>query len=280
MPTITPALAPYRGMAGTDYYYPLLPVPRTGCGQGVSPAEGAIPPFLSNQESSSDDAGHVPVRSIPTYIPTPPQTGNGGLSPGISPMIPPVHGKQPWGGKRKLLATAVILLVVLLITSTALITALKVIGGSSGPAVSTATVTIVPTDPTRVGTYTITAIPGIPNAAALQVQARKLTATAQQTHTIASSGVGVIPAAVAQGWLTIFNDSTSPQPFSAGTIYKGNDGVLVISMKSGVVPAGNPKTNPPTWQSVTVPARAMKAGRAGNISVTDVNIWTANGIAS
>ena len=265
MHAITPSLAPYQGMVGTN---------ALSGGEVIS-----RPPSLSNQEESFNDDGRVPGRSTPTYIPAPPQIGNGGLSPGISPVIPPVQGKQPWSRKRKVLATAVILLVVLLIASTTLITTLKVISRSA-PAMSTATVTIVPTDPTRVGTFTITAVLGKPNAATSQVQARKLTATMQQTHTIASSGVGVVPATVAHGWLTIFNDSTSPQPFSAGTTYKSNDGVLIISTQSGVVPAGNPKTNPPTWQSVTVSARALKAGRAGNISVTDVNIWTANGIAS
>ncbi|HLJ36027.1 MAG TPA: hypothetical protein VKU38_20380, partial [Ktedonobacteraceae bacterium] len=139
----------------------------------------------------------------------------------------------------------------------------------------TATVTIIPTNPTQSGTYTIVAVPGRPSA--LQVQARRLNATVQQTNTVASSGVGAVPATFARGLLILYNDSTSPQPFAAGDVYTGSDGVQVVSMQGGVIPAGNPTTNPLTWQSVIIPARALKAGRAGNILKNDVNIWKLNG---
>jgi hypothetical protein len=49
---------------------------------------------------------------------------------------------------------------------------------------------------------------------------------------------------------------------------------------AGTIPAGNPNTNPITWQSVTVPAHAVLTGQAGNIKQGDINILTANGSKS
>ncbi len=258
------APSPFETMVGTDLLRPSFPY-QTEMG-------------INHQESSADDDS-VPGHSMLTYMPASPLPGNGELAPITGPVIPPPSSTQPWSSKRKLLTTAVALLLVLLVTGTSLFAALKIFGKSAS-STSTATVTIVPTHPTQFSTYTIAAVLTKPDGGALQVQARKLTATVQQTNTVASSGVGAIPATVAQGSLTLYNDSTSSQPFSAGTIYTGNGGVQVVITQSGVIPAGNPTTNPPTWQTVIVPARALKAGHSGNILKNDVNIWKVNGIKS
>ena len=217
------------------------------------------------------------ARSMTTPVPLTPQTGYSNPVSGTS-LMPVVNGKQPWSSKRKLLTTAVLLLVVLLIISSGLFAALKLFGKTAP--MSTATVTIVPTHATQSSTYAMTAIPGKSAASALQVHASMLSATVQQTNTVASSGVGTVPATVAQGSLTLYNDSTSSQPFSAGAIFTGNDGVQVMILQSGVIPAGNPETNPVTWQTVVIPARAVKAGHSGNIAKNDINSWKKNGSKS
>ncbi|HVB23297.1 MAG TPA: protein kinase [Ktedonobacteraceae bacterium] len=275
----TPSSSPHPSV-GTDLSRP--PFLHPSVGTDLSRPPSSYPPYLTEMginQASSDDDDSVPGRSIPTSLPLIPLLGNSSVTPAIAPVVSPVNSKPSWGSRRKLLTTAVILLIVLLITGSGLFAALKLFGKSAS-AMSTATVTIVPTNATQSGTYTITAVPGRPIASALQVQARLLSATVRQTNTVASSGVGTIPATVAQGTLTLYNDSTSPQSFAAGTIYTGSDGVQVISMQSAVVPAGDPKTNPPTWQSATVPARAAKVGSAGNIAKTDINVWKVNGIDS
>ncbi|MEO8973090.1 MAG: serine/threonine-protein kinase [Ktedonobacteraceae bacterium] len=259
-------------------FYSQQPVPSFNRGLPIEDSEHGLNTGYEAVLMTDYDAS-VPVHSIPVHNPVTSQLGYGGLAPITGPFVPSASGKMPWSSRRKLLTTAFALLLVLLITGTTLFAALKIFGKSAS-ATSTATVTIVPTHPTQSGSYTITAVPGRPDAAALQVQARKLSVTVQQTNTVTSSGVGAIPATVAQGSLILYNDSTSYQSFAAGTIYTGNDGVQVVITQGGVIPAGNPATNPPTWQTVIVPAHALKAGHTGNILKNDVNKWKVNGIKS
>lgn len=232
--------------------------------------------LMTDGDDDNDDA---PVRRVPKPDPLTPLPAPDGVVPPAMPVTPPLNSKHLWYGNRRLLTIAAALLLVLLIVSTSLFAALRLLH-TSASTLATATVSIVPTSVAHSAMYTMSAVLGKPDAAKLQVQGYQLTAVARQTHSVASSGVGIVPATLAQGSLVLYNDSTSPQSVPAGTSYTGNDGVQVVTLQSAVVPAGNPATNPLTWQNVTVPARAVKAGQSGNIATNDVNVWKSEGINS
>jgi hypothetical protein len=187
------------------------------------------------------------------------------------------HSKKSWSVRHKRLVAASIPLILLLILGSAFYAVSNVFGKPRVATASTATVTITPASKAVSAIFTISAVTGNPNASLQQVHARLLSFTLRRTETVPATGEGSATPVQARGTLTFFNDSTSPQPLSAGKVYTGRDGVQVTNDVGGIIPAGNPNTNPITWKSVTLPAHAILTGQAGNIKQGDVNIWTANG---
>lgn len=137
------------------------------------------------------------------------------------------------------------------------------------------TIMITPTDPGLRASYTLTGTLHTPDASRLQVQARILTTTVRASLTLPATGAGIIPGQRAAGTLTFFNDAAAPQPFTAGEVFTGANGVQVTNDSGGVVPAGNPG-NPQKWSYITVPARAVLPGAAGNIAIKNVSVWENN----
>ncbi|GAC1348891.1 MAG: hypothetical protein NVSMB27_18340 [Ktedonobacteraceae bacterium] len=171
--------------------------------------------------------------------------------------------------------TIVLLLLVMLGSVSYAFFYLPTLSGSKSRAI----VTITPTSTrTRRANDIFYAVMGIPNPAQHQVAARMLSTTLTQSRTLQLQGTLTAPAVQGKGTLTFFNDSTSPQFFSAGGVYTGSDGVTITNDAGGTVPAGNPNTTPPTWKTITVPAHSISAGEAGNIKKADISIWTAVGL--
>ncbi len=140
----------------------------------------------------------------------------------------------------------------------------------------TAQVAFVPAVVNLDKTYSITAVTGTPDPSQNQVQARSISnSTSWQTKTIQATGQGTIPGTQASGILTLINDSSSPQTYTAGTTYTGTDGVQVALSSDVTVPAGSP--NPETWGTTTVPAYAVSVGSSGNIPANDITTWISIG---
>lgn len=143
--------------------------------------------------------------------------------------------------------------------------------------VPAATVTITPASKDLRNTYTLTAVPGTPDPAKHQVQARLLyAASSELAKTVNASGAGHMPATIATGTLTFYNSSTSPLTIPAGTVFTDSSGVEIVNALDASIAAGNP----PTVAQITVPAHAVNAGASGNIPAFDFNTMPccANGV--
>src|SRR6266849_4923934 len=130
----------------------------------------------------------------------------------------------------------------------------------------TALVTIVPTRLDSQATLLIAAVTGTPATAKHEVAARFVSTTSPVL--VASgqaSGVAHVPATVAYGTLTFYNDAPYPQTIAAGTVLTGADGVQVVTDALASIPAGNP------LGAITVSAHAALAGARGNIDALDIN---------
>lgn len=197
------------------------------------------------------------------------------------PLPTPAATGYAWRSRRTLLMAISIVLVLLVIGGSSLFAVFKVFGKQQPVVQPAAKVAIIPVHSTQVGMYTIVAKRG-KSAAPVpgqDVTARYAAARVIQTHTIAATGNGSVPATVAHGTLTFYNDSTSSQTFAAGMVFTGADGVQIVNDAGGVIPAGHPK-DPQLWGSIVVAAHAVKAGQAGNITRSDINVWKANGAVS
>lgn len=168
--------------------------------------------------------------------------------------------RSRWG----LSSAGLLLLVLLLLTGMGMLWDL----GPLAPLLfqPTASVTIVPTRLDSQATLLITAVTGTPDIAKHEVVARFVSATSPVL--VASgqaSGVAHVPATVAYGTLTFYNDAPYPQTIAVGTVLTGADGVQVVTDALAFIPAGNP------LGAITVSAHAALAGARGNIDALDIN---------
>ncbi len=134
--------------------------------------------------------------------------------------------------------------------------------------VPSAKVTITPVSSDLKNTYTFSAIPGKPDAAQRQVQARIVTSSASaQSKTVPATGVKQTDAAQAMGTVTFYNGSITVQTVASGTVLTGSDGVAIITDALAIIPAAIP----PAYGFVSVPAHALQPGISGNIAALDIN---------
>lgn len=130
------------------------------------------------------------------------------------------------------------------------------------------TVTITPASADLKNTYTILAVTGTPVPSQQQVEARQLSSSAPaQSKTITATGSGQNPGVQAIGTLTFYNANAQAQTVPSGTVLTDSNGIEVITADTALIPPATP----PTFGSVTVNARAVKADASGNISALDFN---------
>ena len=142
-------------------------------------------------------------------------------------------------------------------------TVLPLIFISACSTVPSTKVTITPASSDPKNTYTFSAIPGTPDAAQRQVQARIVTSSASaQPKTVAATGVKQTDAAQATGTVTFYNDSIAVQTVASGTVLAGSDGVAIITDALAIIPA---------YGFICVPAHALQSGISGNIAALDIN---------
>jgi len=82
-----------------------------------------------------------------------------------------------------------------------------------------------------------------------------------------TTGRGHQDARAASGMLTFYNGEFTAQTIAAGTVFTGRDGVKVATDQAVTIP----RASPPYFGQVSVPARAIIAGAAGNTGVGDIN---------
>ncbi len=100
-----------------------------------------------------------------------------------------------------------------------------------------------------------------------QVAGRVLSSlTMSQARTVSTTGRAHQEAQAARGRVTFYNALPAVQSIPAGTLLTGTDGVQVVTQEIAVLPAGSGATN----GQVTVAARALQAGPAGNIVAGDL----------
>lgn len=84
---------------------------------------------------------------------------------------------------------------------------------------------------------------------------------------IIPTGVKIYPAITAHGTLTLTNGSVLSEVLPSGVIFSAGNGVEVQTTESVFIPAGSASG----YGVATVPAKAIQAGRLGNIQTLAVN---------
>lgn len=183
-----------------------------------------------------------------------PNTGYGSPPGGIQPAQQPAPNKK----RRRNILIGVIAAVVVLAL---LIVLLGPYLYSIVPA-SSATVTLTPVTKSLSQTYTITAVPGTPDATKHQGQLRTVTfTTPAKTGSAKATGKGQGGPVSATGTL-VFSQFSGAATFTAGLQVQSNSGVDLITDQAFNVQAGG---------SASVPAHAANTGPGGNIPALDVD---------
>ncbi len=132
---------------------------------------------------------------------------------------------------------------------------------------ATAEVTITPASQQVTSTQPVTITTSGSATGESQVVGRALSSlTMSQTRTVSTTGMAHQGAQAARGRVTFYNALPAVQTIPAGTLLTGTDGVQVVTEQIAVLPAGSGATN----GQVTVAARALQAGPAGNIAAGDL----------
>ncbi len=127
-----------------------------------------------------------------------------------------------------------------------------------------ATITILPLSTEITATSTLTVVTGAANPLHYEVPGRLLASlTLAQARTVPTTGTGHQESQAAHGLLTFYNASLDVQTITAGTTLSTAHGVLIVTEQDAVIPAA---ATLQTNGQVTVPAHAVAAGPAGNIS--------------
>jgi len=98
--------------------------------------------------------------------------------------------------------------------------------------------------------------------------------TLYQSETVQATGKGHQDARAAQGALTFYNASFSPQVVSAGSVFQGSDGAQIRTDTTINVPANNP----PQDGIASVTAHAVTPGSHGNLQALDINSATSSSL--
>jgi len=181
-------------------------------------------------------------------------------APAPSKATPPVSPKQR-GPVRWLVPTALLLLAALALLGGGLLALWPQFGPS-------ATITLVPSMQQVRAHTTITVVTTTAtHLGQQQIPGRELpTFTLSQQTTVPTTGTRWQQAQVARGRITFYNAAPSPQTIAAGTLLTGADGVQVVTEQDAFLPAGTLATN----GQVSVRARAVAVGPAGNIQANDI----------
>jgi hypothetical protein len=132
---------------------------------------------------------------------------------------------------------------------------------------ASATVTIIAASTEISSTTTVTLIMGNPHSGAGQVAGRVLsTFTLRQEQVVSTTGTGHQQARAAHGTITLYNALPEVQTVPAGTLLVGANGVQIVTEEDALIPAGSLSTN----GQVSVFARALQSGPAGNIRANDI----------
>jgi hypothetical protein len=133
------------------------------------------------------------------------------------------------------------------------------------PLTASATVTLIPQARAFSITTRLTVVTeGPANPAHHEVPGRLLASLIlAQGSTVPTTGTGHQESQAAHGLLTFYNASLDVQTIAAGTTLSTAHGVLIITEQDAVIPAA---ATLQTNGQVTVPAHAVVAGPAGNIS--------------
>ena len=133
------------------------------------------------------------------------------------------------------------------------------------PLTASATVTLIPQARAFSITTRLTVVTeGPANPARHEVPGRLLASLILgQGSTVPTTGTGHQEAQAAHGLLTFYNASLDVQTIAAGTTLSTAHGVLIVTEQDAVIPAA---ATLQTNGQVTVPAHAVVAGPAGNIS--------------
>jgi intracellular sulfur oxidation DsrE/DsrF family protein len=84
---------------------------------------------------------------------------------------------------------------------------------------------------------------------------------------IVPTGVNIVPAVAAHGWITVYNGSILAQELPSGFILESASGREFATDESVMVPVGNP----PVFGIAPVPVHAVTSGQAGNIPALGIN---------
>jgi serine/threonine protein kinase len=194
------------------------------------------------------------------------------------PIVPsPDAGRGPRkrGPRRWLLGVAAALLLVALLGGSVFAYSKlspQLTGHSPPPAASTgATVTITPKSSALQNSYTITAVPGTPDASQNQIGARQISVTTQAyTQTANATGTKYTGGTQAHGTLGVYNYNTgSGVTLSAGSTYVNNSGcpapnsIVMVLDASVSLPAAPSLGN---YSSTIVPAHVQQVGTIGNFA--------------
>jgi baseplate J-like protein len=95
--------------------------------------------------------------------------------------------------------------------------------------------------------------------------------TLTRSLTIHTTGKGHQDARNAAGTLTFYNGQAAAQTIPGGTGLTGQDGIKISTDRAVTIPPGIP----PTYGQVSVSARALVPGSAGNIAAGDINTTVA-----
>ncbi len=151
------------------------------------------------------------------------------------------------------------------------------------PSTVSATVTLIPQSRAlSIATRLTVVTKGPANPAHHEVPGHLLASlTLAQARTVPTTGTGHQEAQAAHGLLTFYNASLDVQTIAAGTTLSTAQGVVIVTDQDAVIPAA---ATLETNGQVTVPAHAVAAGPAGNISAGEIygpccrlNVSAANG---
>ncbi|HEY4383276.1 MAG TPA: protein kinase, partial [Ktedonobacteraceae bacterium] len=133
---------------------------------------------------------------------------------------------------------------------------------------SDSTITITPISQTITQNYTL-ALTHDPTTSPDQFTSHTISATANDSQTIATTGKAQTQGTQAKGQLTFYNSAFVTQSIDAGTLITSTDGVQVVTDTVAQIPADDPNSG--IIGSIAVPAHAVNVGAKGNIVSLDIN---------
>lgn len=237
--------------------------PETGYSEDETPTDPAlaVPGSAGAEQVVNPPPVAVPDQQQINYLPVP--VSGGALVPSnalppvfYDPMNVPRH--RSWRG---LIIICVVLVILILV---GVFFNRPILDLFFPP---TATVTITPASEHVQHTYQFTAVLGIPDPTNDQVDARALYATSQmESQTVKATGLGHTAGQQAQGMLTFYNSSATPQTVEAGTVIFDANGLAVVNNDTITLPGLDPAEG---IAGTTDNAHTINVGSKQNIPAND-----------